>query len=187
MFYGDPDELDRRQLDETAHQLDEAAAVLRRHAQEVRETIAKITMFERAVAHWFSNAVTAFDQAVDEFDNLVSDIAHGVVRWFGGGQPEPPAACSRARATSAVCIHRYCIVPHLDARDNPATANRTTVTFDNQTDSASGNHALDGNYVAAAGQLDSSKDPSVQAFRDSAKNFFNGSQVETHQYQVKRG
>jgi hypothetical protein len=81
---------DRRQLDETARRLDEAATLLRRHAQEVRETIAKITMFEQAVASWFDSAIKVFDQAVDEFDNLVSGIARGVVRWVGGGQPEPP-------------------------------------------------------------------------------------------------
>lgn len=78
------------------------------------------------------------------------------------------------------------IVPHLDASDNPATANRTTVTFDNQTGSVDGNHELKGNYVTAAGQLDGSTDPSVQAFRNSASNFLNGSQVQIYQYQVKR-
>ena len=78
-------------------------------------------------------------------------------------------------------------MPHLDASDNPATANRTTVTFDNQTGSTSGNHELKDNYVAAAGQLDSRTDPSVKAFRNSASNFFDGSKVETYQYQVKRG
>ncbi|MGH3831160.1 MAG: alpha/beta fold hydrolase [Pseudonocardiaceae bacterium] len=77
------------------------------------------------------------------------------------------------------------IVPHLDASDNPATANRTTVTFDNQTGSIGGNHELKDNYVTAAGQLDSSTDPSVRAFRDSANNFLDGSRVQTYQYQVK--
>jgi hypothetical protein len=81
---------DRRQLDETAQRLDEAATLLRRHAQEVRETIAKIKMFEQAVVSWFHSAVRAFDHAVDEFDNLVSGIARGVVRWVEGGHPEPP-------------------------------------------------------------------------------------------------
>jgi hypothetical protein len=76
------------------------------------------------------------------------------------------------------------IVPHLDASDNPTTANRTTVTFDHQTGDVGGNHELTGNYATAAGQLDSSTDPSVQAFRNSAINFLNGSQVQTHQYQV---
>ncbi|MGH3721802.1 MAG: alpha/beta hydrolase [Pseudonocardiaceae bacterium] len=78
------------------------------------------------------------------------------------------------------------IVPHLDASDNPATANRTTVTFDHQTGSVGGNHELEGNYVAAAEQLNNSTDPSVQAFQNSASNFLNGSQIQTHQYQVKR-
>lgn len=78
------------------------------------------------------------------------------------------------------------IVPHLDASDNPATANRTTVTFDHQTGSVSGNHGLKDNYVTAAGQLDSSTDPSVQEFRNSASNFLDGAQAQTHQYQVRR-
>ncbi|MGH3721800.1 MAG: WXG100 family type VII secretion target [Pseudonocardiaceae bacterium] len=81
---------DHRRLQETAQQLDEAAALLRRHAQEVRETIAKITMFEQAIVGWFNSAITAFTKAVDEFDDLVSDIARGVIHWVGGGQPEPP-------------------------------------------------------------------------------------------------
>ena len=78
------------------------------------------------------------------------------------------------------------IVPHLDASDNPATVSRTTVTFDNQTGSVGGNHGIEGNYATATGQLDSSTDPSVQAFRNSASTFLNGSQVQTYQYQVKR-
>jgi pimeloyl-ACP methyl ester carboxylesterase len=78
------------------------------------------------------------------------------------------------------------IVSHLDASDNPATTSRTTVTFDNQTASVGGNHEIEGNYATAAGQLDSSTDPSVQAFRNSASIFLNGSQVQTYQYQVRR-
>lgn len=81
---------DHRQLEETAQRLDEAAALLRRHAQEVRETIAKITMFEQAIVSWFDSAIKAFGQAVGEFEDLVSGIARGVIHWFGGGQPEPP-------------------------------------------------------------------------------------------------
>ncbi|MGH3831162.1 MAG: WXG100 family type VII secretion target [Pseudonocardiaceae bacterium] len=81
---------DHRQLDEAAHRLDEAAALLRRHAQEVREAIAKIQMFEREITGWFDSALKSFNQAVREFGDLMSDIAHGVAHWFGGGQPEPP-------------------------------------------------------------------------------------------------
>lgn len=81
---------DRRQLEETARQLDEVATLLRRHAQQIREIIAKLAMFEHTVVNWFDSAITLFDQAVDEFEDLTSDIARGVVSWFGGGQPEPP-------------------------------------------------------------------------------------------------
>jgi len=84
------------------------------------------------------------------------------------------------------------VVPHLDARDNPATDNRTTVTFDNQTGTAGGNHAISGpggqdaNYEAAARQLDGSTDPSVVRFRDGLGNFTGGTSVDTHQYKVER-
>ncbi len=83
--------------------------------------------------------------------------------------------------------NRNDIVPHLDASDNPDTANRTTVTFDHQTETMKGNHRLAGNYSAVARQLDSSNDPSVEAFRKSMGNFTGGSKVETYRYKVERG
>ncbi|MBM7770737.1 hypothetical protein JOD54_000941 [Actinokineospora baliensis] len=78
------------------------------------------------------------------------------------------------------------IVPHLDAAENPASDNRTTVKFDHQTGTIGGNHAINGNYTDAARQLDTSTDPSVVRFRDSAGVFFGGTSVETHQYKVER-
>lgn len=78
------------------------------------------------------------------------------------------------------------IVPHLDASENPASDNRTTVKFDNQSGTVVGNHAIGGNYTEAARQLDSSTDPSVRRFRDSATVFTGGSSVETHQYKIER-
>ena len=78
------------------------------------------------------------------------------------------------------------IVPHLDAAENPASDNRTTVTFDNQSGTVGGNHAITGNYADAARQLDSSTDPSVRHFEDSASVFVTGNSVETHQYKVTR-
>jgi hypothetical protein len=78
------------------------------------------------------------------------------------------------------------IVPHLDASENPASDNRTTVKFDNQSGTVDGNHAIGGNYADAAHQLDSSTDPSVNRFRDSASIYFGGVSVETHQYKVER-
>lgn len=78
------------------------------------------------------------------------------------------------------------IVPHLDAADNPDGPNRTTVTFDNQTGTVGGNHGLGDNYVDAAGQLDSSSDPSVERFRDSTGAFTDGSSSTTYEYDVRR-
>ncbi|MGQ0840370.1 hypothetical protein [Actinokineospora sp.] len=78
------------------------------------------------------------------------------------------------------------ITPHLDARVNPPSDNRTTVTFDNQSGNFGGNHALGGNYTDAAYQLDAGSDPSVRRFVDSADVFLGGSSVQTHQYKVER-
>ncbi|GAA3021688.1 hypothetical protein [Actinokineospora globicatena] len=78
------------------------------------------------------------------------------------------------------------IVPHLDAAENPNSDNRTTVKFDNQTGTAGGNHAINGNYTEAARQLDSSTDPSIVRFRDGASVFFGGQSVVTEEYSVVR-
>ncbi|OLR90880.1 lipase family protein [Actinokineospora bangkokensis] len=84
------------------------------------------------------------------------------------------------------------IVPHLDARDNPTPPNHTTVTFDNQTGTVGGNHAISGpggadaNYEAAARQLDSGDDRSIRAYVDSLGNFIGGSSVDSHQYKIER-
>ncbi|PPK67830.1 hypothetical protein V5P93_007172 [Actinokineospora auranticolor] len=78
------------------------------------------------------------------------------------------------------------IVPHLDAAENPASDNRTTVKFEHQTGTFGGNHAINGNYTEAAKQLDTSTDPSVRQFRDSAGAFLGGTSVETRQYKVER-
>ena len=84
--------------------------------------------------------------------------------------------------------NRNDIVPHLDASDNPDSPNRTTVTFDNQTGTAGGNHAIGGNYTNAADTLDKSTDPSVQRYRDSMGAFTGGdpSKSELQTYHVAR-
>lgn len=80
------------------------------------------------------------------------------------------------------------LVPHLDATDNPSAANRTTITFDHQTGTPGGNHAIgDGNYVSAADQLDRGDDPSVRAFLAGTGVFLDGHQVSTYEYSVTRG
>ncbi|MDT7790192.1 MAG: hypothetical protein QOF58_8611 [Pseudonocardiales bacterium] len=70
--------------------------------------------------------------------------------------------------------NRNDIVPHLDASDNPDSPNRTTVTFENNTGTSPGNHAIGGNYTDAAAALDKSTDPSVQRYRDSMGAFTGG-------------
>ncbi|MFS8098089.1 hypothetical protein LFM09_13185 [Lentzea alba] len=84
--------------------------------------------------------------------------------------------------------NRNDIVPHLDASDNPGNPNHTTVTFDNNTGSSSGNHAIGGNYTNAAGELDKSSDPSVQRYRDSMGAFTGGDpdQSQMQRYHVAR-
>lgn len=90
------------------------------------------------------------------------------------------------------------IVPTLDGADNPDTANITTVTFDNQTDTIGGNHGLgddldDGteqNYTAVAQVLDSSDDPAIQAYIDSASAFIytdpTGVDMQVTGYEITR-
>lgn len=94
------------------------------------------------------------------------------------------------------------IVPHLDATGNPNTANRTTVTFENQTGNVGNNHSIGGyrfdennprkprvdeNYVAVAKQLDEGSDPSVRRFMDSTGAFTGGSnESELRRYRVAR-
>ncbi|MGH3808635.1 MAG: lipase family protein [Pseudonocardiaceae bacterium] len=82
--------------------------------------------------------------------------------------------------------NRNDIVPHLDASNNPDTANRTTVTFDQQTGTMAGNHQIADNYTDVAKRLDDSSDPSVTAYTKGMGDFTSGSQVETYRYKVER-
>src|SRR5919198_4669589 len=56
---------DRTHLDDVAHRMDEAAGLLRQHAQQVRELIALIGRIEDAVVGWFDSAIDRFNRAVD--------------------------------------------------------------------------------------------------------------------------
>jgi hypothetical protein len=78
------------------------------------------------------------------------------------------------------------LVPHLDPHANPDLPNRTTVTFATEHDGVLNNHSINKVYAPAARALDSSKDPSITAFRDSAAPFLDGDRVTTHVYQVSR-
>ena len=87
--------------------------------------------------------------------------------------------------------NKYDLVPHLDGSSNPSSPNWTTVTFENQHHSVGGNHSLtgdnnSGNYIQFADQIDTSSDPSVNAFMNSANGFFNGVSATSEMYQATR-
>lgn len=84
--------------------------------------------------------------------------------------------------------NRNDIVPHLDASDNADGPNRTTVTFDHNTGTTGGNHAIGGNYTDAAGVLDRSTDPSVRRYRESMDAFTGGDpeRSQLQKYHVAR-
>jgi hypothetical protein len=78
------------------------------------------------------------------------------------------------------------IVPTLDAADNPARPNVTTVQFDVDTGTVGGNHGLGTAYEAGAAETDASADPSVRAFTDSAEGFLDGSDEDTRVFLITR-
>ncbi|SCX54228.1 hypothetical protein SAMN03159343_3038 [Klenkia marina] len=69
-------------------------------------------------------------------------------------------------------------MPHLEGSDHPASANHTTVTFDDQDGSVGENHSSSNGHSQAAAALDQSTDPSVTAYLNSASAFFPGSDAE---------
>lgn len=83
---------DRRALEKVATRFDEAAAQLRRHAQELRELLAAIKRIAEGVVTWFNGAIDRFNQAVESFKNAVDDVVDSVgsALGFGGDAPRPP-------------------------------------------------------------------------------------------------
>lgn len=84
------------------------------------------------------------------------------------------------------------IVPHLDAADNLDRPNQVTVSFDTQNGTIGDNHSIQQSYLPAASAASTSKDPSVVAFKDSAKAFFapeGGADVKVtaNVYRIRRG
>ncbi|MFI7589847.1 alpha/beta hydrolase [Spongisporangium articulatum] len=83
------------------------------------------------------------------------------------------------------------VVPHLDAVDNPDTANRTTVTFDvlGQEHRAGTAHSMKESYIPGAEAVDASPSASVKTFKDGASPFLenpSGTTVTTNRYQASR-
>jgi hypothetical protein len=86
--------------------------------------------------------------------------------------------------------NQHDIVSHLDAADNPDRPNETTVTFASQNGDIGKNHSIGLSYLPVAQQLDSSTDPSITAFRDSAGDFLSdgtdGTTVQAKVYKLGR-
>jgi hypothetical protein len=82
------------------------------------------------------------------------------------------------------------IVPHLDAADNPDKPNWTTVTFTDQHGTIGENHSTTTTYLPAAQHLDSSTDPSVVAYKNSADAFLpgaaNGTSMQSDTFHISR-
>lgn len=86
--------------------------------------------------------------------------------------------------------NRNDIVPRLDATDNPDSANRTTVKFD-QNYGNFDNHSISGNYTEIARQMSDPneaayRDPAVARYRDGLGAFTGGTTSETYTYKVTR-
>jgi hypothetical protein len=82
------------------------------------------------------------------------------------------------------------VVPLLDGADNADSAEQVTVRFDDHETSVGGNHGL-GHYVAGAGAVEASDDPSIrdqlanleaQGFTGSA----DGQEVTSQVFQITR-
>jgi hypothetical protein len=78
------------------------------------------------------------------------------------------------------------VVPHLDGRVNPDTANVTTVVGDRGNGTVGGNHGVRAAYLPLAADTDASNSTSVRDFVRSARGFLTGTQVETRTYVVTR-
>ena len=75
-------------------------------------------------------------------------------------------------------------VPDLDLRSNPRKRNIATVTFDRSTD---GTHDSRRVYLPGVAALEADGDPAVRDFAVSARDFLDGTSVQTHRYTVTKG
>ncbi|HEV8556456.1 MAG TPA: hypothetical protein VGR06_08685 [Actinophytocola sp.] len=83
---------DRSKLEQAAERMDGAAALLRQHAQALRELLALIKRTEEAVVGWFNQAIDRFNRAVERFQEVVEGVFEkvGEVLGVNGDRPEPP-------------------------------------------------------------------------------------------------
>ncbi|WP_375497464.1 hypothetical protein [uncultured Jatrophihabitans sp.] len=78
------------------------------------------------------------------------------------------------------------VVPHLDGVANPDRPNVTTVSSAHGDHTVDGDHSLDTAYHRVAADTQASPDASVRAFLGSADDYFRGTHVTTHTFQVVR-
>jgi hypothetical protein len=71
---------DRVDADQAAAELEQAAVVLRAHAQHIRETIALIAKYEKAATGWFEHQVRSLtntvEQAVDSAERVIKSLVN---------------------------------------------------------------------------------------------------------------
>lgn len=70
----------RKDAARAAEELEQAAAALQAHAQEVRDLVARIARIEQDVTEWFSNKAR---ELVDAVGSAIRRIAHGDLPWSG--------------------------------------------------------------------------------------------------------
>ena len=78
------------------------------------------------------------------------------------------------------------VVPHLDGVANPDRPNITTVSSAHGNRTVEGDHSLDDAYHRVAADTQSSDHASVREFLTSADDYFRGTHVTTHTFQVVR-
>ena len=81
--YRDKVTQDKAAAYQVADRIDAAAAALRAHAQEIRETLAVIARFERAATEWFNETA---HKVANTFEDVVDTATGAVKRLFS----DPP-------------------------------------------------------------------------------------------------
>jgi hypothetical protein len=79
---------DRRRADQSADDLERAAAALTAHAQEVRETIARIARAERAAVDWFERQASGLADRVEHA--VIDPLKRAVTTAPWSGWPYQP-------------------------------------------------------------------------------------------------
>lgn len=81
---------DREKADRAADELNRAAALLEAHAQEVRETIARIARIERETVDWFQRQAHGLAEKAEHIVDTVADSVKRVIQEPWSGWPYRP-------------------------------------------------------------------------------------------------